>query len=228
MSIWHHTQTLIPSKKGETRITAFCSTAYIDPLLHNNASNFLIPECLFCLQGLLLVENFTCFLPVNLFFLVWAESTTDCGEQIFRPPNGFIDLISVVKYQFKNALSYANILFCRETGSLTRLITSLKENVFGSPKELLKLSVPSVVYALQNNMAFVALSNLDAAVYQVIHVSVSNRSGNIFLFPDSWGTRVRYLSAWHAALSSASVLKAKLCFVIFRAYTLLQSSGFLS
>ncbi|XP_059698477.1 CMP-sialic acid transporter isoform X2 [Haemorhous mexicanus] len=57
----------------------------------------------------------------------------------------------------------------RETGSLTRLITSLKENVFGSPKELLKLSVPSVVYALQNNMAFVALSNLDAAVYQVTY-----------------------------------------------------------
>uniref|UniRef100_A0A803WE68 Solute carrier family 35 member A1 n=1 Tax=Ficedula albicollis TaxID=59894 RepID=A0A803WE68_FICAL len=57
----------------------------------------------------------------------------------------------------------------RETGSLTRLITSLKENVFGSPKELLKLSVPSLVYALQNNMAFVALSNLDAAVYQVTY-----------------------------------------------------------
>lgn len=40
------------------------------------------------------------------------------------------------------------------------------EHVFFSPKELLKLSVPSVVYAVQNNMAFLALSNLDAAVYQ--------------------------------------------------------------
>uniref|UniRef100_A0A674HCG2 Solute carrier family 35 member A1 n=1 Tax=Taeniopygia guttata TaxID=59729 RepID=A0A674HCG2_TAEGU len=57
----------------------------------------------------------------------------------------------------------------RETGSLTKLITSLKENVFGSAKELLKLSVPSVVYAVQNNMAFMALSNLDAAVYQVTY-----------------------------------------------------------
>lgn len=83
-------------------------------------------------------------------------------------------MISVFKYQFKRALSYINILFCRETGSLARLITSLKENVFGSPTELLKLSVPSLVYALQNNMAFVALSNLDAAVYQVIHVFVSD------------------------------------------------------
>ena len=41
------------------------------------------------------------------------------------------------------------------------------EHVFHSPKELLKLSIPSVVYAVQNNMAFLALSNLDAAVYQV-------------------------------------------------------------
>ena len=55
----------------------------------------------------------------------------------------------------------------RETGSFSRLKNALVEHVFYSPKELLKLSVPSVVYGLQNNMAFVALSNLDAAVYQV-------------------------------------------------------------
>lgn len=55
----------------------------------------------------------------------------------------------------------------RETGSPNRLKNAIMEHVFFSPKELLKLSVPSVVYAIQNNMAFLALSNLDAAVYQV-------------------------------------------------------------
>ncbi|XP_063299144.1 CMP-sialic acid transporter [Pelobates fuscus] len=60
-------------------------------------------------------------------------------------------------------------ILAKETGSLSRLIISLKENVLGSPVEMLKLSVPSLVYALQNNMAFVALSNLDAAVYQVTY-----------------------------------------------------------
>ncbi|KAE8602970.1 hypothetical protein XENTR_v10014188 [Xenopus tropicalis] len=60
-------------------------------------------------------------------------------------------------------------ILAKETGSLSRLITSLKDNVLGSPVEMLKLSVPSLVYALQNNMAFVALSNLDAAVYQVTY-----------------------------------------------------------
>lgn len=56
----------------------------------------------------------------------------------------------------------------RETGSPARLKNTIVEHVFCSPKELLKLSVPSLVYAVQNNMAFLALSNLDAAVYQVL------------------------------------------------------------
>ncbi|KAL6092381.1 hypothetical protein STEG23_016462, partial [Scotinomys teguina] len=56
-----------------------------------------------------------------------------------------------------------------ETGSLGRFKTSLSENILGSPKELAKLSVPSLVYAVQNNMAFLALSHLDAAVYQVTY-----------------------------------------------------------
>uniref|UniRef100_A0A914W947 Uncharacterized protein n=1 Tax=Plectus sambesii TaxID=2011161 RepID=A0A914W947_9BILA len=38
---------------------------------------------------------------------------------------------------------------------------------FGRPMELLKMSVPSIAYAVQNNLDFVALSNLDAGVYQV-------------------------------------------------------------
>ncbi|KAF5919854.1 hypothetical protein HPG69_014218 [Diceros bicornis minor] len=72
-----------------------------------------------------------------------------------------------------NFLPYPLLIFpfCfqRETASLGRFKASLRENVLGSPKELMKLSVPSLVYAVQNNMAFLALSNLDAAVYQVTY-----------------------------------------------------------
>ncbi|XP_069462481.1 CMP-sialic acid transporter isoform X1 [Ambystoma mexicanum] len=60
-------------------------------------------------------------------------------------------------------------ILAKETGSLGRLMSSLKEHTLGSPKEMLKLSVPSLVYAVQNNMAFLALSNLDAAIYQVTY-----------------------------------------------------------
>ncbi|XP_069743468.1 CMP-sialic acid transporter isoform X2 [Narcine bancroftii] len=57
----------------------------------------------------------------------------------------------------------------RDVGSFSGTLSSLNENILKSPKELLKLSIPSLVYAVQNNMAFVALSNLDAAVYQVTY-----------------------------------------------------------
>ncbi|XP_078504319.1 CMP-sialic acid transporter isoform X2 [Lissotriton helveticus] len=60
-------------------------------------------------------------------------------------------------------------ILARETGSPGRLFSSLKEHIIDNPKEVLKLSVPSLVYAVQNNMAFLALSNLDAAIYQVTY-----------------------------------------------------------
>ncbi|XP_036438412.1 CMP-sialic acid transporter [Colossoma macropomum] len=60
-------------------------------------------------------------------------------------------------------------MLARESGGLSQWRSSVVEHIFRSPKELLKLSVPSVVYAVQNNMAFLALSNLDAAVYQVTY-----------------------------------------------------------
>ncbi|KAI5094488.1 CMP-sialic acid transporter, partial [Silurus meridionalis] len=60
------------------------------------------------------------------------------------------------------------VLLVRETGGLSRCKGVIVEQVL-NPVEMLKLSVPSVVYAVQNNMAFLALSNLDAAVFQVTY-----------------------------------------------------------
>lgn len=50
----------------------------------------------------------------------------------------------------------------------------------------MKLSVPSLVYAVQNNMAFLALSNLDAAVYQVS----GNQKCRIFKKTCFYGERI--------------------------------------
>uniref|UniRef100_A0A915KHL2 Uncharacterized protein n=1 Tax=Romanomermis culicivorax TaxID=13658 RepID=A0A915KHL2_ROMCU len=42
-----------------------------------------------------------------------------------------------------------------------------RTDFIGKPDELLKMSVPSILYAVQNNLDFVALANLEPGVYQV-------------------------------------------------------------
>ena len=64
------------------------------------------------------------------------------------------------------------------------MMRDVYHNVFCNPMDSFKMCVPSIIYALQNNLAFVALSNLDAATYQVclnfIYVD-SSRNGRMLL-----------------------------------------------
>ncbi|XP_025918454.1 CMP-sialic acid transporter isoform X1 [Apteryx rowi] len=109
----------------------------------------------------------------NIIRCVSADEWLHCGSHNVVANVDPVILIQPAFWRLQqprlSTVSPRGLVAAGETGSLARLITSLKENVLGSPKELLKLSVPSLVYALQNNMAFVALSNLDAAVYQVTY-----------------------------------------------------------
>ncbi|XP_029309555.1 solute carrier family 35 member A3b isoform X1 [Cottoperca gobio] len=45
----------------------------------------------------------------------------------------------------------------------------LKEEIVNKPLETMKLAIPAGIYTLQNNLLYVALSNLDAATYQVTY-----------------------------------------------------------
>ncbi|XP_039590484.1 UDP-N-acetylglucosamine transporter-like isoform X1 [Polypterus senegalus] len=51
-------------------------------------------------------------------------------------------------------------------GALRRV---LQDEILHKPMETLKLAIPSGIYTLQNNLLYVALSNLDAATYQVTY-----------------------------------------------------------
>ena len=51
--------------------------------------------------------------------------------------------------------------------TLLMLVLHLKDEVFSQPLEILKLSVPSFLYTVQNNLLYYALSHLDAATFQV-------------------------------------------------------------
>lgn len=43
----------------------------------------------------------------------------------------------------------------------------LLEEIVNKPGQTIKLAIPAGIYTLQNNLLYVALSNLDAATYQV-------------------------------------------------------------
>lgn len=52
----------------------------------------------------------------------------------------------------------------------------LREEVVNKPAETMKLAIPAGIYTLQNNLLYVALSNLDAATYQVTHECAGSSS----------------------------------------------------
>jgi UDP-sugar transporter A1/2/3 len=49
------------------------------------------------------------------------------------------------------------------------LVSELRAHVLRSPAEVAKLCVPSLLYTVQNNLLYLALTNLDAATYQVCY-----------------------------------------------------------
>lgn len=54
------------------------------------------------------------------------------------------------------------VVFFQSGSSLSGLASSLHQHVWMSPMEIVKLCVPSLLYTIQNNLLYFALSNLDA------------------------------------------------------------------
>ncbi|XP_071347847.1 solute carrier family 35 member A3b [Trachinotus anak] len=61
------------------------------------------------------------------------------------------------------------LVFKENNFSVQAMKQLLKEEVVNKPVETLKLAIPAGIYTLQNNLLYVALSNLDAATYQVTY-----------------------------------------------------------
>uniref|UniRef100_A0A671Q5T5 UDP-N-acetylglucosamine transporter-like n=1 Tax=Sinocyclocheilus anshuiensis TaxID=1608454 RepID=A0A671Q5T5_9TELE len=68
-----------------------------------------------------------------------------------------------------DSLSNVQCCMCLLGFSVRALNRVLKEEIINKPLLTLKLAIPSGIYTLQNNLLYVALSNLDAATYQVTY-----------------------------------------------------------
>lgn len=82
-----------------------------------------------------------------------------CGDRSFRKKKKKQTLISVLLTE--------PVLFCLTDYSMRALNSILRQEIVQKPIDTLKLAIPSGIYTLQNNLLYVALSNLDAATYQV-------------------------------------------------------------
>ncbi|KAI9498782.1 nucleotide-sugar transporter-domain-containing protein [Zychaea mexicana] len=66
-------------------------------------------------------------------------------------------------------LSVCLIMLRRELYSWTRLRRALAKDIWHNPSETIRLMIPSALYAIQNNLLYLALSNLEAATFQITY-----------------------------------------------------------
>jgi len=81
----------------------------------------------------------------------------------------YISSTAIVSSEVMKGLICIFLVWLENDRSLTRLFQRLYEEIYGKPAETWKLAVPSGLYAIQNNLLFIALSHLNAATYQVTY-----------------------------------------------------------
>lgn len=81
----------------------------------------------------------------------------------------YLNTVAVCLSEFMKLACSMLFLWNEQNRSSTALWQHLQLHLLQKPKELLKISIPGLLYVLQNNLTFIALSNLSGAVYQVTH-----------------------------------------------------------
>ena len=77
--------------------------------------------------------------------------------------NHLLIVCETMKFIFSNILEYQ--------WTNGQLVQSIKENIIDVPWDALKITIPSMLYLVQNTLLYVALSNLSAPLFQVTYQS---------------------------------------------------------
>ena len=66
-------------------------------------------------------------------------------------------------------------------GNLKAFVSFLVDNLLTDPVAAIKLSVPSVLYVIQNNLVYIGMTHLESTTFQVCGLSLIWFSQRIFL-----------------------------------------------
>ncbi|CAP27147.1 Protein CBR-UGTP-1 [Caenorhabditis briggsae] len=111
---------------------------------------------------------FKCYVIASMTFIWTAYTLTIKYTRSSVEPEQMYSATTVVFCAEVLKLIITFAMFYKECNfNNAQFLEKVNQYFLNAPKELAKMSVPSFAYALQNNLDFVGLSNLDAGVYQV-------------------------------------------------------------
>ncbi|XP_030640488.1 UDP-galactose translocator [Chanos chanos] len=85
------------------------------------------------------------------------------------PGDRFFTTSAVVMAEVLKVLTCLIIIMLQKRGNVRDFVTLLYDSIIIQYRDTLKLAVPSLIYTLQNNLQYVAISNLPAATFQVTY-----------------------------------------------------------
>ena len=124
---------------------------------------------------LLYSDNGWCNLKyVSLFTLTIQNASLILTIRYSRtlPGDMYIATTAVVFAEIFKVLACLLIILAERRGNIQDWINLLYSTIIGQPWDTLKLSVPALIYTIQNNLQYVAISNLDAATFQVLIIII--------------------------------------------------------
>jgi hypothetical protein len=139
------------SPRATTRHTAASSSLENSAAIKYGSLTLLVAQ----MVGLVLLMRYTRTKGANRL----ADGTRDM----------YLATTAVFMMEIEKLIICVVVVFFQCGSSLSGLASSLHQHIWLSPMEVLKLCVPSLLYTIQNNLLYFALSNLDAATYQVCY-----------------------------------------------------------
>ena len=105
---------------------------------------------------------------ISLITLTLQNALVGLSMRYARTRSGdmFLSSTAVVMAEVVKLLTCL-VLVLVEEGNFPKFFDALKSTIIKQPVDTLKVSVPSLLYVVQNNLLYISASNLDAATYQI-------------------------------------------------------------